>query len=119
MLRSPRFFADWETPGLRWTWTRFASCSNSISSSILLLERRQRCKGICKSGQGRWETAHREAHRGLDLDVIRKFDLKALYVPDRQRIVLDKEQPEAKWRWNEAHDAVHSAVPHGLFAPTQ
>ena len=46
------------------------------------------------------------------LDLIRKFDLKALYVPDRQRILLDKEQPEVKWRWNEAHEVVHSVVPH-------
>jgi len=46
------------------------------------------------------------------LDVIKKFDLKALYVPDYSRILLDKSQPEAKWRWYEAHEIIHSVVPH-------
>lgn len=46
------------------------------------------------------------------LDLIKKFDLKALYVPDYQRILLDQAQPEAKWRWNEAHEIIHSVVPH-------
>lgn len=46
------------------------------------------------------------------LDLIKKFDLKALYVPDYNRILLDESQPEAKWRWNEAHEIIHSAVPH-------
>lgn len=46
------------------------------------------------------------------LDVVRKFDLKALFVPDGQRILLDSAQPEIKWRWNEAHEVVHSVLPH-------
>ena len=46
------------------------------------------------------------------LDVVRKFDLKALFVPDRQRILLDSAQPEIKWRWNEAHEVIHSVLPH-------
>lgn len=46
------------------------------------------------------------------LDLIKKFDLKALYVPDYNRILLDQSQPEAKWRWNEAHEIIHSAVSH-------
>jgi Zn-dependent peptidase ImmA (M78 family) len=46
------------------------------------------------------------------LDVVRKFDLKALFVPEGQRILLDSAQPEIKWRWNEAHEVIHSVLPH-------
>ena len=46
------------------------------------------------------------------LDVVRKFDLKALFVPDGQRILLDSALPEIKWRWNEAHEVIHSVLPH-------
>jgi len=46
----------------------------------------------------------------LILDVVRKFDLKALWVPDRQRILIDADQPELKWRWSEAHEIIHSVV---------
>lgn len=48
---------------------------------------------------------------GLILDAVRKFDLRALYLPDRKRILLDKEQPDAKQRWNEAHEIGHSILP--------
>ena len=51
------------------------------------------------------------ARPSLILDVVRKFDLKALWVPDRKRIMLDSTQPEAKWRWNETHEIIHSVVP--------
>jgi hypothetical protein len=47
----------------------------------------------------------------LILEVVRKWDLKALYLPDRQRILLDAAQPQPKWRWNEAHEIIHSLVP--------
>lgn len=47
----------------------------------------------------------------LLLDVVRKFDLKALWVPDRQRIMIDEAQPKPKWRWNETHEIIHSVVP--------
>jgi hypothetical protein len=47
----------------------------------------------------------------LLLDVVRKFDLKAFWVPDRRRIMIDKSQPEPKWRWNETHEIIHSVVP--------
>jgi len=46
------------------------------------------------------------------LDLVRKFDLKALYVPEYNRILLDESQPEAKWRWYEGHEIIHSAIPH-------
>lgn len=45
------------------------------------------------------------------LALIKKFDLKALYVPDRKRILLDSEVPKPKWRWNEAHEITHSVIP--------
>lgn len=51
------------------------------------------------------------ARPSLIIDVVRKFDLKALWVPDRKRIMLDSTQPEAKWRWNETHEIIHSVVP--------
>ncbi len=47
----------------------------------------------------------------LLLDVVRKFDLRALYIPDRKRILLDDSQPKPKLRWNEAHEIGHSILP--------
>ncbi len=47
----------------------------------------------------------------LLIDVVKKFDLKAFWVPDRKRIMIDETQPEAKWRWNETHEIIHSVVP--------
>jgi hypothetical protein len=47
----------------------------------------------------------------LLLDVVKKFDLKALYLPDQKRILLDKEVPEPKHRWNEAHECTHDILP--------
>lgn len=46
----------------------------------------------------------------LLLDAVKKWDLKALYVPDRKRILIDQSQPRLKWRWNEAHEAIHSVT---------
>lgn len=52
----------------------------------------------------------------LLVEAIKTMDLKALYLPDQKRILLDKEQPEAKWRWNEAHEITHSILPwHNSF----
>lgn len=48
---------------------------------------------------------------GLILDAVRKLDLRALYLPDRKRILLDSAQPDAKQRWNEAHEIGHSILP--------
>lgn len=48
---------------------------------------------------------------GLLIDAIRKFDLKALYIPDQKRILIDKSQPKLKHRWNEAHEIGHSLLP--------
>jgi hypothetical protein len=50
------------------------------------------------------------------LDAIRKRDLKALYVPDRKRILLDSELPTLKKRWAEGHEISHSIIPwHGAY----
>ena len=48
---------------------------------------------------------------GLLIDAIRKWDLKALWVPDRKRILIDSELPSAKQRWGEAHEIGHSILP--------
>ncbi|WP_310622403.1 ImmA/IrrE family metallo-endopeptidase [Flexibacterium corallicola] len=45
------------------------------------------------------------------LDAVRKWDLRALYIPDRKRILLDKDQPKLKHRWHEAHEIGHSLLP--------
>ncbi len=47
----------------------------------------------------------------LLIDAIRKSSLKALYLPDRKRILLDAELPQLKHRWNEAHEIGHSIIP--------
>lgn len=47
----------------------------------------------------------------LLVDAVRKFDLRALYIPDQKRILLDKDQPTLKHRWNEAHEIAHSVLP--------
>ena len=47
----------------------------------------------------------------LIIDVIKKLSLKALYIPDRKRILLDGSLPEKKHRWNEAHEVGHSIIP--------
>lgn len=58
----------------------------------------------------------------LLLTAIRKLDLKALYVPEQRVILLDDGIPEAKRRWNEAHEIGHSILEwHGemLLGDTQ
>lgn len=47
----------------------------------------------------------------LIFEAIKKFSLKALYLPDRKRILLDGDVPEKKHRWNEAHEIGHSLIP--------
>jgi hypothetical protein len=47
----------------------------------------------------------------LIIDAIRKFSLKALYLPDRKRILLDDSIPKLKHRWSEAHEVGHSLLP--------
>jgi hypothetical protein len=47
----------------------------------------------------------------LLIDVIRKAQLSALWVPDRKRILIDSDTPELKWRWYGAHEVGHSLIP--------
>jgi hypothetical protein len=47
----------------------------------------------------------------LLVDAIRKFDLKALYLPDTKRIMIDSKVPEKKHRWLEAHEIGHGLLP--------
>lgn len=47
----------------------------------------------------------------LIFDVVKEFSLKALFLPDRKRILLDSSIPDAKQRWNEGHEIVHSMLP--------
>lgn len=48
---------------------------------------------------------------GLLWDAVRKLDLKALWLPDRNRILIDSEFPPPKQRWGEAHEIGHSILP--------
>ncbi len=47
----------------------------------------------------------------LLVDAVRKLELKALWIPDRQRILIDEELPPTKRRWGEAHEIGHSILP--------
>jgi uncharacterized protein DUF955 len=44
-------------------------------------------------------------------DAVRSLSLKALYLPDQKRILLDKDLPPLKHRWNEAHEIGHDLIP--------
>lgn len=44
-------------------------------------------------------------------DVVKKWSLKALFLPDRKRILIDESLPEAKLRWSEGHEINHSIIP--------
>lgn len=45
------------------------------------------------------------------VDAVRTLNLKALYLPDQKRILLDKDLPQIKHRWNEAHEIGHDIIP--------
>ena len=44
-------------------------------------------------------------------EAIQKLSLKALYLPDSKRILLDSDMPQLKHRWSEAHEIGHSIIP--------
>lgn len=44
-------------------------------------------------------------------DAVRSLSLKALYLPDQKRILLDQDLPLIKHRWNEAHEIGHDLIP--------
>jgi hypothetical protein len=45
-------------------------------------------------------------------DVVRKAGLRALWLPDRKRILIDQNLPDLKKRRAEAHEVIHSITPH-------
>jgi hypothetical protein len=47
----------------------------------------------------------------LILDVVKKAKLSGLWLPDDRKIFIDKEVPELKHRWIEAHEISHSLIP--------
>jgi hypothetical protein len=48
---------------------------------------------------------------GLIIDVVKNWDLKALYLPDQKRILIDSSLPATKQRWSESHEIIHSVLP--------
>jgi hypothetical protein len=46
----------------------------------------------------------------LIFDAVKAWNLKALYVPDRKRILIDSTIPELKHRWIEAHEITHAIL---------
>jgi hypothetical protein len=44
-------------------------------------------------------------------DALAKLQIKALWLPDHKRILIDKTIPELKHRWVEAHEITHSILP--------
>jgi hypothetical protein len=51
------------------------------------------------------------ARPALLLDAIKKFDLRALFLPDGKRILIDSNLPDRKKRWSEGHEIGHSLIP--------
>ena len=45
------------------------------------------------------------------LDAVKKFDLRALFLSDEKRILIDSELPDAKKRWSEGHEIAHGVIP--------
>lgn len=46
----------------------------------------------------------------LLLQVVRKLSLRALFVPDRQQILIDQSLPSPKQRWGEGHELTHAIL---------
>lgn len=44
----------------------------------------------------------------LLLEAITKSELKALYIPDKKRILVDSTLPDLKVRWDTTHEVIHS-----------
>lgn len=73
----------------------------------------------CSDGSVLADTIHRLKIAGkqvalrpsLLFDVVKRLELKALWVPDRKRILIDSELPAVKQRWGEAHEIGHSILP--------
>ena len=48
---------------------------------------------------------------GLLVEAIQRLEIKALYLPDKKRVLIDSNQPQLKHRWSEAHEVTHSILP--------
>jgi IrrE N-terminal-like domain len=58
----------------------------------------------------------------LLFEALAKLDLRALWIPDRRRILIDSALPPIKHRWAEAHEITHSVLPwhdDALFGDTK
>lgn len=58
----------------------------------------------------------------LLFEALAKLNLRALWVPDRRRILIDSTLPPIKHRWAEAHEVTHSVLPwhdDALFGDTK
>lgn len=68
--------------------------------------------GVLREVAHRLKVAGRQvlARPSLLGDVIRKWDLRALFLPDRKRILIDSTLPEPKQRWSETHEIIHSIL---------
>jgi Zn-dependent peptidase ImmA (M78 family) len=47
---------------------------------------------------------------GKLIEIITKFDLSAMFLPERRRILLDTNLPDPKKRWAESHEITHSLL---------
>ena len=45
------------------------------------------------------------------LRVVKELDIKALYLPEKKRIMIDKDVPHLKLRFVESHEISHSIIP--------
>lgn len=63
---------------------------------------------VSKLKRGGRQILHRPT---LLLEAVKKFDLRALYLPDHKRILIDGAIPQAKHRWLEAHEIGHDLLP--------
>jgi len=69
-------------------------------------------QGVLREVSHRLRVAGKQvfARPSLLLEAVQKFDLRALFLPDRRRILLDATLPDAKQRWSEAHEIGHSLI---------
>ena len=69
--------------------------------------------GLFRSTVSRLKRAGKQllSRPGLLGDAIKKFDLRALYLPDQRRVLIDDGTPVPKHRWLEAHEIGHDLLP--------
>jgi len=58
------------------------------------------------------------ARPALLLDVIKKWDLRALFIPDGKRILIDTNLPEPKQRWSEGHISIDALLSYSAVCGT-